>query len=81
MQMPIRRVKVSKYFQQELIEVDSKAIFKYCGAKLTSKKSSSTNSLRNHVVVTRPKISAEDHKRFIAIMKKRPIEGSFVFDP
>jgi hypothetical protein len=44
-------------------------------------KDSGTSSLRNHIAGTCPKISDEDRKRFIATMKKRPTEGSFIFDP
>ncbi|AQL08056.1 zinc finger BED domain-containing protein DAYSLEEPER [Zea mays] len=82
-QSPTRRAKVWEYFQQELVEVDGvmKAVCKYCGTKLTSKRNSGTNSLRNHVADTCPKISVEDRKRFIATMRKKPGEGSFVFDP
>jgi hypothetical protein len=82
-QMSTRTTKVWEYFQQELVEVDGvmKAICKYCGTKLTRKRNSCTNSLRNHVADTCPKILVEDRKRFIATMRKRPGEGSFVFDP
>eukprot|EP00267_Zea_mays_P055280 XP_020408604.1 zinc finger BED domain-containing protein DAYSLEEPER isoform X2 [Zea mays] len=74
-----RRAKLLEYFQPELVEVNGvmKAICKYCGAML---RSSSTNSLRNHVADTCPKISVEDRKQFIATMEKGPAEASFVFD-
>jgi hypothetical protein len=82
-QISTRTAKVWEYFQQELVEVDGvmKAICKYCGTKLIRKRNSCTNSLRNHVADTCPKILVEDRKRFIATMRKRPGEGSFVFDP
>jgi hypothetical protein len=35
----------------------------------------------NHIIGTCPKVSDENHKRFIAIIKKRPTKSSFVFDP
>jgi hypothetical protein len=56
-----------------------KAICKYCGVKLTSKRSPHINSLRNHVADTCTKSLAKDSKRFIATMEKILGEGSFVF--
>jgi hypothetical protein len=63
-QMPTRRAKVWEYFEQELVEVDRvmKAICKYCGTKLTSKRNSGTNSLINHVADTCPKILVQNRK-------------------
>jgi hypothetical protein len=83
MQTPTRRAKGWDHFEQELVEVNGvmKAVCKYCGMKLTNKRDSGTSSLRNHIVGTCPKISDEDRNRFIATMKKRPIEGSLVFYP
>jgi hypothetical protein len=82
-QTPTRRAKGWDHFEQELVEVNGvmKAVCKYCGMKLTNKRDSGTSSLRNHIIGTCPKISDEDRNRFIATMKKRPIEGSLVFYP
>jgi hypothetical protein len=79
-QTPTRRAKVWDHFEQELVEVNEvmKAVCKYCGMKVTNKRNSSTSSLTNHIAGTCPKISDENRKRFIATMKKRLIEGSFI---
>jgi hypothetical protein len=82
-QTPTRRAKVWEHFEQELVEVNGvmMAVCKYCGMTLTNKRDSGTNSLRNHIAGTCRKISDEGRNRFIGTMKKRPTEGSFVFDP
>ena len=82
MRTPTRRAKVWEHFEQDLVEVNGvmKAVCKYCGVQLMSKRSSGTSSLINHIAETCPKISDEDRKRFIATMKKRPAKGSFEFD-
>jgi hypothetical protein len=80
---PTRRAAVWEHFEQYLVEVNgvTKAVCKYCGLKLTSNKGSGTNSLRNHIAESCPRISQEERKRFIATIKKKPREDSFMFDP
>ncbi|KAK3120575.1 hypothetical protein QOZ80_9AG0690210 [Eleusine coracana subsp. coracana] len=58
-----------------------KAVCRYCGLKLTSTKRSGTNSLRNHVAESCPRITDAERKRFVATMKDKAMEGSFTFDP
>jgi hypothetical protein len=72
LQTPTRRAKIWEHYEQELIEVNGvmKVVCKYCRLKLTNQRNSGINSLRNHIAGTCPKISDEDRKRFIAIVKK-----------
>lgn len=79
---PNRRSKVWEFFEQELIEEDGvmKAVCKYCGAKLTTRRKSGTNSLRNHIAEYCPKINTEDRKRFTDTMKRQPSDGLFTFN-
>ncbi|KAJ1295316.1 hypothetical protein BS78_01G214900 [Paspalum vaginatum] len=57
-----------------------KAVCKYCGSKLTTRRKSGTNSLRNYIAEYCPKISVEDRNRFLATMKK-PLDGPLTFNP
>jgi hypothetical protein len=72
---------VWEHFEQELVEVNGvmKVVCKYCGLKLTSNKDSGMNNLQNHIAESCPRIPLEEHKRFIATMKKKPREDSFTF--
>jgi hypothetical protein len=82
-QTPNRRSKVWENFEKDLVEVRGalKAVCKYCSLLMTSSKTTGTNSLRNHIAEHYPQITEVDRGRFIATMKRQPLEGSFVFNP
>lgn len=75
--------KVWKHFEKDLVEVDGimKVVCKYCGLKMINRRNLDTNSLRNHIADSCPKISSDDKKRFIDTMKKQSSPDSFIFDP
>ena len=61
-QTPRRRAKVWEHFEHELAVVEGvpKVVCKYCKLKLTYTNKTSTNSLRNHIAESYPKIEIND---------------------
>ncbi|XP_034586733.1 zinc finger BED domain-containing protein RICESLEEPER 2-like [Setaria viridis] len=81
-QTPNRRAPVWEYYEPDLVEIDGvlKAICKYCGTKLTANRKSGTNSLRTHIAEHCPTIPSDDRNKFVATMKKKPVDSSFTFN-
>ena len=66
----VRRSKVWKYFEQDLVMVDDvwKAVYKYCGLRLGAQ--SGTSSLRSHIATTCPAIGDAGRNSFLDTIKK-----------